>query len=74
MSNALEKALSCFNGCKADFARELGVTPMVVNHWFRRGVPADRIVDIERVTKGYVKREELRPELYVVLDHDSSRA
>lgn len=37
---------------------------MTVSNWKERGVPAERVLDIERATKGFVTRYELRPDLY----------
>lgn len=52
-------------GAKAALARLLGVTPVQVTHWAaeKRRVPASRCIDIERVTGGLVKCEELRPDM-----------
>ena len=52
-------------GSKAALARLLGVAPVQVTHWAagKRRVPAARCIDIERVTGGLVKCEELRPDM-----------
>lgn len=47
------------------FARELGISPQAVDGWRRRGqVPAERVLDIERITGGAITRYELRPDIY----------
>ncbi len=52
-------------GAKAALARLLGVAPVQVTHWStgKRRVPAARCIDIERVTGGMVRCEELRPDM-----------
>jgi len=51
-------------GNKADIARAFDVTPQAVNAWFVRGVPVKRAIQIERMTQGKVKREDLRPDIF----------
>lgn len=46
----------------AELARLLGRKRGVVNHWKTR-VPAEVCPEIERVTKGAVRCEELRPDI-----------
>jgi DNA-binding transcriptional regulator YdaS (Cro superfamily) len=41
-------------------ARELGMTQQSLSEW--RRVPADRLLQVEAVTK--IRREQLRPDLY----------
>lgn len=65
--DALRRAVERFKTRKA-LADALGVTPMAVTNWFVRGVPADRCADIERVTEGAVRREELRPDVFGPVD------
>lgn len=49
-------------GGTTEFGRLLDVSPQVVNNWLRRRVPIDRCADIERVTRGRIKRVDLYPE------------
>lgn len=50
-------------GGTASVAREFGVTTECVRLWRARGhVPANRVIDLERITG--VPRELLRPDLY----------
>lgn len=46
-------------------ARLLGVTPSTVNQWTTgyRPVPAERCPEIEKLTQGAVRCEELRPDV-----------
>jgi len=64
---ALEKAIHHM-GSQVALAKALklpGKNPsMTVSNWKERGVPAERVLDIERATKGFVTRYELRPDLY----------
>lgn len=45
-------------------ARACRVSPQAVQGWLRRGVPAGRVLDIERITGGAVSRHDLRPDLF----------
>lgn len=61
---ALYRAAATFGGL-AELARKLGVTPQAVDGWRSRGrVPAERVLDIERLTG--VTRHALRPDLYPI--------
>jgi DNA-binding transcriptional regulator YdaS (Cro superfamily) len=59
LNPALAKAIKAAGGVSA-LARALGIKHPAILQWGR--IPANRIVDIERVTG--VPREELRPDLY----------
>ena len=52
-------------GGQAELARLLGVTPPTVNQWVRglRAVPAERCPEIEDITNGAVRCEDLRPDV-----------
>lgn len=45
-----------------DVAATLGVNKSTVTRWAQRGVPASRILEVERATG--VRRKLLRPDLY----------
>lgn len=49
-------------GSQKKLADSLGVTPGAVSQW-RSGVPVERCIDIERITHGAVRCEELRPDI-----------
>lgn len=57
-----EKALQITGGVSA-MAKSLGLTPWAVSKW-RHRVPAERCRQIEELTAGQVRREELRPDLF----------
>lgn len=59
--DGLEAAIEAAGGLRA-LARLLGISHQAILRWQRDKVPADRILDIERVTG--VDRERLRPDLY----------
>jgi DNA-binding transcriptional regulator YdaS (Cro superfamily) len=48
-------------GGGAALARGCGVTRFAVNQWRRRGIPADRVGDVSRITG--IPAAELRPDL-----------
>lgn len=51
-------------GTKAILARSLGTTPQVVGHWAKRGrIAAKYAVKAETLTKGYLTKEQLRPDV-----------
>ncbi|WP_417539547.1 transcriptional regulator [Marinobacter sp.] len=61
---ALDKLLQ-WAPSQSALARELGVSPQAIEGWRRRGqVPAERVLDIERITAGAVSRYDLRPDIY----------
>lgn len=61
--DAIDKAAEAV-GSQAALAKALGVTPMAVTQWKKRGVPPERCRDIEQATGGQVTREELRPDIF----------
>lgn len=61
MSEAYFKAIKLLGG-KSAVASRFGVTPWAVSKWSRR-VPAERCPDIERMTHGAVRCEDLRPDV-----------
>lgn len=61
--SALERAIEHVGGLTA-LANAIKTTPQVVVNWRKRGVPAERVIDIEVATRGEVSRHELRPDLY----------
>jgi DNA-binding transcriptional regulator YdaS (Cro superfamily) len=58
-NKALREAIEKAGGVNA-LGRKLGISGQAVQKW--RRVPAERIVDIERLTG--VPRDKLRPDLY----------
>lgn len=45
-----------------DVSRGLGVDKATVTRWAQKRIPAERVVDVERLTG--IPRHELRPDLY----------
>jgi DNA-binding transcriptional regulator YdaS (Cro superfamily) len=64
MSNAILKAADLLGG-QASLARAMGVQPPTVNQWAKgdRPIPAERCPQIEALTAGGVRCEELRPDV-----------
>lgn len=59
------KRACTLSGGQAKLARAISVTPQVVHNWIKRAqIPADKVLDIERVTNGSVTRYELRPDIF----------
>lgn len=54
-------------GSQAKLAERIGVSPMCISMWKKRGqVPAARVIQVERATGGQVTRYEIRPDLYPI--------
>ena len=69
MQNGLQKAIDHFSvngrGGQVRLAKALGVEPMAISQWKRRGtMPPERCVEIEVATGGAVTRLELRPDIF----------
>ena len=65
MRNAYCRAMRCFPkqiGPVATLSRALQLPYQTVASWKRRGVPAERVIDVGRVTG--VRRHAIRPDLY----------
>ena len=58
----IEKAYEIVGGISA-MARHFNVTPWAVSKW-RERVPAERCAKIEELTKGKIKKSDLRPDLW----------
>jgi DNA-binding transcriptional regulator YdaS (Cro superfamily) len=58
------KAAVDYFGSQGKMAKALGIEPMTVSMWKKRGLPAYRAVEIERMTLGKVTRAELLPEIF----------
>lgn len=71
--NALQKAYRPF-GSRSKFAAQLGVSGEAVRKWERGRVPAERCIEIERITEGSVTRCDLRPDLFCPERHTEHAA
>lgn len=49
---------------EADIARHFNITPAAVNQWRKNGIPAERIIGLERLVKQQISRHEMNPKLY----------
>lgn len=58
---ALDRAIDHADGVGA-FAEKMGVHQTTVSMWKKRGIPSDRALDVERVTKGEVTAEQVLAE------------
>lgn len=59
MSN---KIIKSYFGSYAEAARRLGVEPMTVSQWAKRGIPLKRAIQIEKITGGAITKEQLCPD------------
>jgi DNA-binding transcriptional regulator YdaS (Cro superfamily) len=50
------------HGAATRVAREIGITHSAVLQWKEKGVPAERVLDVERITG--ISRHELRPDVF----------
>jgi DNA-binding transcriptional regulator YdaS (Cro superfamily) len=59
------RALVAELGGPSQLAAALSVQPSAVTNWLRRGiVPPEQCVEIELLTNGRIKREQLRPDIF----------
>lgn len=61
IKRALLDAIYCFDNTKAGFARAIGVSDSLVQHWinFRIPVSLKKACAIEKATRGAVKAKDL---------------
>jgi DNA-binding transcriptional regulator YdaS (Cro superfamily) len=62
MSN-IQLAIDYF-GSQAALAKALGVNPMAVTQWKKRGLPPVRAMQISKCTHGAIKPDELLPDFF----------
>lgn len=60
---AIDRAIKKAGGPSA-LARKLDVSPQAVCNWSERGVPPERVIDVETAVDGEVTRYELRPDIF----------
>ncbi len=61
--DALQRAID-LAGSQVGLAKMVGVVPMAVTNWKRRGVPIEQALAIEKALGGVVTRQELRPDIF----------
>lgn len=49
---------------EADIARFFNITPAAVNQWHINGIPTERVIGLEQLTKGQVSRHDINPDIY----------
>lgn len=49
---------------QAELAKAMGVNPMTVTQWKRRGLPPKRAKEIAAITNGAVKASDLLPDFF----------
>lgn len=59
----LQIAIDYF-GSQANLAHAMGLNPMVVTQWKRRGLPPKRAKQISELTNGKIKPVDLLPEFF----------
>jgi DNA-binding transcriptional regulator YdaS (Cro superfamily) len=62
MDKRLFSKITSSAGSQAALAAALGVGPMAVQGWKKRGIPAEWVLKVEAVTG--VSRHDIRPDLY----------
>lgn len=61
----LDKAIEYF-GSQVALARTMGLDPMAVTQWKRRGIPAERAKQISELTDGEIKPSDIKPKLFSI--------
>lgn len=69
MNSATEKAVANAGGMRP-LASQLNVSYQAIQKWMRTGVPAARVLDVERLTG--VTRYELRPDVFGQLEETAA--
>lgn len=61
--NAYEKLIMFF-GTQNNIAKAVKVSQPAISYWRINGISSKKVILLERLTKGFVKRFEMRPDLY----------
>jgi DNA-binding transcriptional regulator YdaS (Cro superfamily) len=61
---ALINRVSEAAGGPTQLASEIGISVQAIDKWKKNGVPAERVLDVEKATKQKVTRHEIRPDIY----------
>jgi DNA-binding transcriptional regulator YdaS (Cro superfamily) len=51
-------------GSERLLGKKLGVVQQTISKWLERGIPASRVICIEKAASGLVTRHDLRPDIY----------
>lgn len=62
--NTLQRAYQHTFRSRASFAAALGVSAEAVRKWERSRAPAERCIEIEKLSGGAVSRYDLRPDVF----------
>lgn len=62
MSSHLADCIKASSRTQKSVAAKLGVDRITLYRWGRKGVPAERVLEVERITG--VSRHDLRPDIY----------
>jgi DNA-binding transcriptional regulator YdaS (Cro superfamily) len=71
MSSALLSYLSRARGAQKATAVALDIDRVTLYRWARNGVPAEKLIEVERVTG--IARSDLRPDLYAASEYYSTQ-
>lgn len=63
MFASLDRCIEICGGI-APLAHKIEISRQAVDQWRDRGVPAERVISLERAVGGRVSRRELRPDLF----------
>lgn len=64
--NAIRKVIDLVGG-SSELARRCDVRAQAIQYWLKIGkVPAERVLQMEKMVKGEVSRHDLRPDIYPI--------
>jgi DNA-binding transcriptional regulator YdaS (Cro superfamily) len=64
MNNKIFKKLIAFFGNQEKAAKELSITQATVSRWQKNNIPIKWAIECEKLTKGAITRQELRPDIF----------
>lgn len=63
ITNPVEKAASILGGVD-QIADAFSVSPQAVYKWINKKIPANRCLEMEKLTNGEITRHQLRPDIF----------
>ena len=69
-TSAFDRLVTFFESQRS-MAKALQVRPQSVAKW-KKQIPADRVLEIERLTRGAVTRHEMRPDVFGSLPDEAA--